>query len=174
MAIYEFNGVRPQIHPTAFVHPLACLIGQVIVEANCYIAPFASLRGDFGGIEVGEGSNIQESCTLHAKPGEACQLAPNAHVGHGAIVHGARVERNCLIGMNAVVMDDVRIGEGSIVAASAFVKSGMVVPPKSLVAGLPATVIRILSDTEVERKATATRRYQMLAADCHRTLLLVG
>ncbi|WP_349606491.1 transferase hexapeptide repeat family protein [Cupriavidus sp. DF5525] len=174
MAIYEFNGVRPQVHPTAFVHPLACLIGQVIVGANCYIAPFASLRGDFGGIEVGEGSNIQESCTLHAKPGEACRLAANSHVGHGAIVHGAKVEQNCLIGMNAVVMDDVAIGENSIVAASAFVKAGMLIPPNSLVGGLPATVIRALSDVEIKSKAAATRRYQVLAADCHRSLLLVG
>ncbi|MCY1263847.1 Protein YrdA [compost metagenome] len=174
MAIYEFNGIKPLIHPTAFVHPQACLIGKVIVEANCYIAPFASLRGDFGAIEIGEGSNIQESCTLHAKPGGTCRLAPNAHVGHGAIVHGSRVEQNCLIGMNAVVMDEVCIGADSIIAASAFVKAGMVVPPKSLVAGLPATVIRVLNDAEIEQKSVATRRYQLLAADCRRSLLLVG
>ncbi len=174
MAIYEFDGVRPEVHPTAFVHPLACLIGKVIIGADCYIAPFASLRGDFGWIEVGEGSNIQESCTLHAKPEEACRLASNSHIGHGAIVHGASLGKSCLIGMNAVVMDDVHVGENSIVAASAFVKTGMVVPPNSLVAGIPAAVVRILSEAEVEMKTTATRRYQVLAADCHRSLRLVG
>jgi carbonic anhydrase/acetyltransferase-like protein (isoleucine patch superfamily) len=174
VAIYEFDGIRPEVHPTAFVHPLACLIGKVIIEANCYIAPFASLRGDFGWIEVGEGCNIQESCTLHAKPEEACRLASNSHIGHGAIVHGASLCQNCLIGMNAVVMDDVCVGENSIVAASAFLKAGLAVPPNSLVAGIPAAVIRVLSDAEVERKTMATRRYQVLAADCHRSLLLVG
>lgn len=174
MAIYEFDGVKPEVHPTAFVHPLACLIGKVIIEANCYVAPFASLRGDFGWIEVAEGSNIQESCTLHAKPEEACRLGSYSHVGHGAIVHGASLARNCLIGMNAVVMDDVHIGENSIVAASAFVKTGMEIPANSLVAGIPATVVRVLSDVEVENKTSATRRYQLLAADCHRSLRLVG
>lgn len=170
MAIYEFNGIRPQIHPTAFVHPLACLIGRVCIEANCYIAPFATLRGDFGAIEIGAGSNIQESCTLHVRHGEVCRLEHNAHIGHGAIVHGAFLERDCLIGMNSVVMDNVHIGAESIVAASAFVRTGMHVPPRSLVAGLPAAVVRRITDVEIDQKLTATRRYQELAADCHRTL----
>lgn len=170
MAIYEFDGVAPRVHPTAFIHPLACLIGQVVVEAYCFIAPFATLRGDFGLIEVGEGSNIQDSCTLHVKHGEVCQLGRNSHVGHGAIVHGAYLEPDCLIGMNAVVMDDVRIGEKSIVAASAFLKAGLVVPPRSLVAGLPAAVVRELTDAEIGQKFAATSRYQELAADCHHSL----
>ncbi|GAB7541253.1 gamma carbonic anhydrase family protein [Cupriavidus sp. 8B] len=174
MAIYEFNGATPKVHATAFVHPLACLIGQVSIGAHCYIAPFATLRGDFGSIEVGEGSNIQESCTLHAKHGEGCHLGRNSHVGHGAIVHGALLERDCLIGMNAVVMDGALIGAESIVAASCFVRNGFVVPPRSLVTGLPGAVVRALTDAEVQKKLAATLRYQELAGDCHRSLRLAG
>ncbi|MFC6308097.1 phenylacetic acid degradation protein PaaY [Paraburkholderia dipogonis] len=170
MPIYEFQGNAPKIDPGAFVHPLASIIGDVQIGARCYIGPFASIRGDFGAIVIGEGSNVQDGCTLHVGHGRRCELEPTSHVGHGAVVHGAFLRRNTLIGMNAVIMDDAVIGESSIVAACAFVKAGWEVPPGCLVAGIPARVVRQLEEGEREGKATATRKYQELAVACLSTL----
>lgn len=170
MPCYEIDGLKPVIHPTAYVHPDAVLIGDVIVGARCYVAPLASLRGDFGRIVMEEGSNIQDSCVMHGFPGTDTVVGVDGHIGHGAILHGCQVGRNALIGMNAVVMDNAVIGESAIVAACAFVKAGMEVPPRTLVAGMPAKVVRELSGQEIAWKVDGTRTYQDLAVRSLATL----
>ncbi|QDF95388.1 phenylacetic acid degradation protein PaaY [Azoarcus sp. DD4] len=170
MPCYEIDGLKPVIHPTAYVHPDAVLIGDVIVGPRCYVAPLASLRGDFGRIVMEEGSNIQDSCVMHGFPGTDTVVGVDGHIGHGAILHGCQVGRNALVGMNAVVMDNAVIGESAIVAACAFVKAGMAVPPRTLVAGMPAKVVRELSDQEVSWKIDGTRTYQDLAVRSLATL----
>lgn len=168
--VYEFDGVIPVIDPTAFVHPEAVVIGDVIIGPGCYIAPFASLRGDFGRITLEAGVNIQDSCTLHAFPGKGALIEADSHVGHGAILHGCIVRRGALIGMNAVVMDDAIVGEYAFIGASSFVKAGFEVPARSLAAGNPAKTIRALSETELAWKANGTRVYQQLAQRSLRSL----
>lgn len=170
MPCYAIDGVRPVVHPSAHVHPTAVLIGDVIVGPRCYVAPLASLRGDFGRIVMEEGSNIQDSCVMHGFPGTDTVVGVDGHIGHGAILHGCQVGRNALVGMNAVVMDNAVIGESAIVAACAFVKAGMAVPPRTLVAGMPAKVVRELSDQEVSWKIDGTRTYQDLAVRSLATL----
>jgi phenylacetic acid degradation protein/carnitine operon protein CaiE len=170
VAIYRYRGASPRIHPSAFVHPLASVIGDVTIEAHCYIGPHASIRGDFGAIHVGEGSNVQDNCTLHVGHGDRCVLGADSHVGHGAVVHGATLLRNALIGMNAVVMDGAVIGESAIVAACAFVKAGWHVPARSLVAGVPARMMRELTPDELREKTEATSKYQELASSSLDTL----
>ena len=162
LTVYAINGVTPVVDPTAYVHPSAILIGDVIVGAGCYIGPCASLRGDFGRIEVRAGANLQDSCIAHGFPGTDTIVAEEGHVGHGAILHGCVVERNALIGMNAVINDSAVIGESAIVAAMAFVKAKMVVPPRTLVAGTPARIVRALTETELAWKIEGTRSYQDL------------
>ena len=162
LTVYSINGVTPVVDPAAYVHPSAVLIGDVIVGAGCYIGPCASLRGDFGRIEVRAGANLQDSCVAHGFPGTDTIIAEEGHIGHGAILHGCVVERNALIGMNAVINDNAVIGESAIVAAMAFVKARMVVPPRMLVAGVPARIVRELSDTELAWKVDGTRSYQEL------------
>jgi phenylacetic acid degradation protein len=170
MPCYEIDGLKPVVHPTAYVHPDAVLIGDVIIGPNCYVAPLASLRGDFGRIIMEEGSNIQDSCVMHGFPGKDTVVGVNGHIGHGAILHGCIVEQNALVGMNAVVMDNAVIGESAIVAASAFVKAGMAVPPRVLVAGMPAKVVRNLSEQEMAWKMDGTRCYQQLTERSLKTL----
>lgn len=170
MPCYEIDGLRPVVHPTAYVHPDAVLIGDVIVGPGCYVAPLASLRGDFGRIIMERGSNIQDSCTMHGFPGSDTVIGVDGHVGHGAVLHGCKVGRNALVGMNAVIMDNAIIGENSFVAACAFVKAGMEIPPKSLVAGMPAKIVRELSDAEITWKIDGTRTYQELAVRSLATL----
>ncbi|HEX4019180.1 MAG TPA: hypothetical protein VHX15_20760 [Frankiaceae bacterium] len=163
MATYEIDGVVPVIDPAAFVHPQASLIGDVIVEAGCYVGPFASLRGDFGRITMGAGSNVQDGCVLHSFPGADCTLAPQSHVGHGAILHGCTVHSLAMIGMNAVLMDGVVVGEHALIAANSFVPAEFEVPARSLVAGNPAKVIRDLDETTLTWKARGVQVYQDLA-----------
>jgi phenylacetic acid degradation protein len=170
MALFEFDGKAPLIDASAYVHPSAVVIGDVTIGARCYIGPHASLRGDFGAIRVGDGSNVQDGCVLHVGIGETCVLGVNSHIGHGAIVHGATLEPDTMIGMNAVVMDHATIGARTIVAACAFVKAGFDVPPGVLLAGVPGRVVRRLSDAEIDAKAAGTRIYQQLACDCLRTM----
>ena len=172
MPFYEINGIRPVVHPTAYVHPDAVLIGDVIIGPNCYVAPLASLRGDFGRLILEEGSNIQDCCVMHGFPGSDTVVEVNGHVGHGAILHGCRIKKNALVGMNAVVMDNAVVGESSIIAASAFIKTGMVIPDQVLVAGIPAKVIRDLNDDEMAWKRKATGRYQQLAIESQQSLRL--
>jgi phenylacetic acid degradation protein len=163
MPCYEIDGIRPVVDPTAFVHPSAVLIGDVIVGARCYVGPAASLRGDFGRIVMRAGSNLQDTCVMHGFPGTDTVIEEDGHVGHGAVVHGARVGRNALIGMNAVLMDNAVIGESAIVAACAFVKAGMEIPPRMLAAGVPAKIVRPLEEKEMAWKVEGTRTYQDLA-----------
>ncbi len=163
MPCYEIDGLKPVIHPSAFVHPDAVLIGDVIVGARCYVAPLASLRGDFGRIVLEEGSNLQDSCVMHGFPGTDTVIEADGHVGHGAVLHGCRVGRNALVGMNAVIMDKALIGESAIVAACAFVKAGAEIPPRTLAAGMPAKVVRELSEQELAWKVDGTRCYQDLS-----------
>jgi len=166
MPCYALDEVVPIVHPGAYVHPAAVLIGDVIVEEACYIGPCASLRGDFGRIVLDKGVNVQDSCVLHGFPGRETRVHPNGHIGHGAIIHSCTVGRDVLVGMNAVVMDDADIGAQSIIAACAFVPSGMRVPPRSLVTGLPAKIKRELTDEEIEWKWEGTRAYQDLTRRC--------
>ncbi|AFQ50509.1 transferase hexapeptide repeat family protein [Burkholderia cepacia] len=170
MPLFEFNGMRPRVDPSAYVHPSAVVIGDVTIGAGCYIGPHASLRGDFGAIVVADGSNVQDGCVLHVGIGETCRLGVNSHIGHGAIVHGATLEPDTMIGMNAVVMDGATIGATTIVAACAFVKAGYDVPPGVLLAGVPGRVVRRLSEAEIVAKANGTRIYQQLAVDCLKEL----
>jgi phenylacetic acid degradation protein len=163
MPIYEFEGLRPVVDPTAFVHPTAVLIGDVIIGPGCLVGPCASLRGDIGRLIMKAGSNVQDNCTLHCFPGKDVVIEEDGHVGHGAVLHSCTIKRNAIIGMNAIVMDDAIIGDNSFVAAQAFVKAGTVVPPRTLVAGIPAKVIRELSDDEIKWKSDGTAIYQQLA-----------
>jgi phenylacetic acid degradation protein len=168
--VYAIDGVVPVVHPTAFVHPRAVLIGDVIVGPGCYVGPGASLRGDMGRIVVGEGSNLQDNVIVHGFPGTDTVIEAWGHVGHGAVVHGCTVRHNAMIGMNAVVMDGAEVGESAFVAAMAFVKAGFVVPPRTLAAGIPARVLRELTVEEIEWKRTGTREYQNLALRSRETL----
>jgi phenylacetic acid degradation protein len=163
VACYEIDGVVPVVSPTAFVHPEAVLIGDVIIEDGCYIGPLASLRGDFGRITVGAGSNVQDGCVLHSFPGADCTLAPQSHIGHGAVLHGCRVASLAMVGMNSVLMDGVVVGEHALIAANSFVPAEFVVPDRTLVAGNPAKVIRELDDATLTWKARGVRVYQDLA-----------
>ncbi|MEY8875168.1 MAG: phenylacetic acid degradation protein PaaY [Leptothrix sp. (in: b-proteobacteria)] len=173
MPCYAIDGVRPVVHPSAHVHPTAVLIGDVIVGPGAYIGPLASLRGDFGRIVIQEGANVQDSCVMHGFPGSDTVVEVNGHIGHGAVLHGCVVRRDALVGMNAVVMDEAEIGEKSIVAACAFVRAGFKVPARSLVAGMPAKVMRPLSEEEIAWKLEGTQVYQDLTRRCHTSLVEV-
>ncbi|MGH8277386.1 MAG: transferase hexapeptide repeat family protein, partial [Steroidobacteraceae bacterium] len=158
--------VIPVVDPSAFVHPLAVLIGDVVIGPRCYVGPGASLRGDLGRIVMGPGSNVQDNCVLHTFPAKEVLLEEDAHIGHGAVLHGCTVRRGALVGINAVVMDDVVVGEQSLVGAASFVRAGFVVPRRTLVTGVPARVVRELTDEEIAWKAVGTREYQELAVRC--------
>jgi phenylacetic acid degradation protein len=166
MAVYSLEGIVPVVDPTSFVHPRATLIGDVIIGPRCYIGPGASLRGDMGRILVGAGSNVQDNCVLHTFPAKEVRLEEDSHIGHGAVLHGCTVQRAALVGINAVVMDDVVVGEQSLVGAASFVRAGFVVPPRTLVLGSPARVIRELTDAEISWKSVGTREYQELTQRC--------
>ncbi|WP_194420649.1 gamma carbonic anhydrase family protein [Microbacterium abyssi] len=163
MPVYEFDGVVPVVDPTAFVHETASLIGDVIIGPGCYIGPFASLRGDFGRIVVGEGSNVQDSCVIHAFPGADAVLDPNSHVGHGAVLHGCRIGSFALIGIGVTVLDGAEIGADSLIGAGAVVTAGTVVPEGSKVLGAPAKVIGPLDEQAKAWKRNGVRIYQELA-----------
>ncbi|WP_109513139.1 phenylacetic acid degradation protein PaaY [Pseudomonas ovata] len=171
MTCYSLDGLTPVIHPTAYVHPTAVLIGDVIIGPGCYVGPLASLRGDFGRIVLEEGANIQDTCVMHGFPDSDTVLGRNGHVGHGAVLHGCRIGEDVLVGMNAVVMDYAEIGARSFVAATSFVKARFRCEAQSLVIGSPATVKRALSDDEVAWKQAGTREYQQLAQRCLASLV---
>jgi len=168
--IYSFKGYTPVVNESSFVHPLAAVTGNVIIGKNCYIGPGAAIRGDWGQIILEDGVNVQENCTVHMFPGKSITLKENAHVGHGAIIHGANLGRNCLIGMNTVIMDDSEIGDESIVGAMAFVKAETIIPKRSLVVGNPAKVIKQVTDEMIAWKTKGTQLYQQLPKDCHDSL----
>jgi phenylacetic acid degradation protein len=162
--IYSFNGFTPVINESSFVHPQAAVTGNVIIGKNCYIGPGAALRGDWGQIIIEDGCNVQENCTIHMFPGIAVILKELAHIGHGAIIHGATIGRNCLVGMNAVVLDNVELGDESIVGALSLIKEGEKIPPRSLIAGNPALIIKQVSDEMIAWKTEGTKLYQALPA----------
>lgn len=162
MAIYEFNGYRPVVHESAFVHPQACVTGNVVIGEAVYIGPGAALRGDWGEIVISNGCNVQENCTVHMFPGVTVRLEEGAHIGHGAVVHGGVIGRNSLVGMNAVIMDRVVIGEECIVGALTFLPEGMQVPRRKVVVGNPAKVVKDVSDEMIGWKSAGTRLYQEL------------
>lgn len=170
LKVYALDGITPVVDPTAFVHPTAVLIGDVIVGPGAYVGPLASLRGDFGRIIMGPGSNVQDACVIHGIAEQDTLIEEDGHIGHSAVLHGCFIGRNVLIGMNAVVMDGVRVGENSVVGAMAFVKTGMEIPPRSLVTGAPARVQRELTDKEIAGKHYGTRQYQRLTQRCLSTL----
>lgn len=163
MPSYKYEGITPVVDPSAFVHPTAVLIGDVIIGAGCLVGPAAVLRGDIGRLELKAGSNVQDTCVVHCFPGKDVVVHENGHVGHGAVLHGCTVGRNALIGMNAVLMDEVVVGENSIVGALAFVKEGTEIPANTLWAGAPAKQIRELSEKEIGWKSRGTEVYQHLA-----------
>lgn len=164
--IYAIDGLRPVVDPSAFAHPAAVLIGDVIVGPGCYVGPRASLRGDVGRLILEPGSNIHDNCIMHGFPGQDCVIETDGHVGHGALLHGCRIGRNALVGMNAVIMDGAVVGEESIVAALAFVQAGFEVPPRTLVGGMPARLMRAMCDDEIAWKTQGTAEYQQLARRC--------
>jgi len=163
--IYEYKGFKPVIHESAFVHQQACIIGNVIIGKDVYIGPFATLRGDFGGIVIEDGANVQESCTIHMFPGVEVRLKAGAHIGHGAIIHGATIGRNSLIGMNAVIMDNVVIGDECIVGALTFVKANSIFEKRQLIVGNPGKAIKEVSDEMIDWKTKGTQLYQQLPAE---------
>ena len=160
----------PVVDETAYVHPMATVIGHVTIGKNCYIGPGAVLRGDWGKIEVSNGCNIQENCVVHMFPGTTVRLEEGAHVGHGAIVHGAKLGRQCMIGMNAVIMDDVEVGEGCIVGALSFLKAQSQWKDRTIIAGNPAKILGDVSDDMLAHKVEGTGLYQGLPADFHSSL----
>ncbi len=168
--IYEFQGFRPVIHESAFIHQTAAVIGNVHIGKNVYVGPGAAIRGDWGEIVIEDGSNIQENCVLHIFPGVSMRLEKSSHIGHGAILHGADIGENCLVGMNAVLMDRVKLGKESIVGALSFIKADTEIPPRSLVVGNPAKVIKQVSDEMLGWKTKGTQLYQKLPKDCYDTL----
>lgn len=167
---YSFKGFIPVVHPTAFVHPQAAVTGNVIIGKDVYIGPGAALRGDWGGIVVKDGCNIQENCTVHMFPGVTVVLEESAHIGHGAIIHGGHIGRNVLVGMNAVVMDEVEIGDECIVGALSFINANTKIPRRSLVVGNPAKVIKEVSDEMIAWKTKGTALYQSLPKACYESL----
>lgn len=169
--IYSYDGVIPVIAPSAFVHPSAVIIGDVTIGPGVYVAPCASLRGDLGRIIVGEGANIQDTVVVHGFPRTDTVIEANGHIGHGAVIHACTLKRNVLVGMNAVVMDFAVVGESAIVAASAFVPAQSEIAPKSLAVGVPAKVVRALTDDELAWKLEATATYQQLCLNSRRSMV---
>ena len=164
--IYEFNGYIPVIDPSSFIHQEATIIGNVIIGKNVYIGPGASVRGDWGQITIKDGCNIQDNCIVHIFPGKDVLLEENAHIGHGAIIHGANIGKNSMIGMNAVVMDDAHIGKECIIGALSFIKGEMIIPDRKIVVGNPARIKGNVSDEMVKWKSKGTELYQKLPQEC--------
>lgn len=160
--IYEFDGYKPIINETSFVHPQACVTGNVIIGKDCYIGPGAAIRGDWGQIVIEDGCNVQENCTIHMFPGVTVLLKAGAHIGHGAIIHGATIGKNCLVGMNAVIMDNVQLGDECIVGALSFIKADEIIPARSMVVGNPSKIIKQVTDEMMEWKTKGTELYQQL------------
>jgi len=168
--IYKYKEFIPVIHPSAYVHPLAAVTGCVSIGKNCYIGPFAAIRGDFGEIEIEDGCNVQEHCMIHMFPGVKVHLKKNAHIGHGAVIHGAIIGQNSLIGMNSVIMDDSIIGDECIIGAMCFVPEKSNIPNRSLAVGSPFKIIKEVSDDMIQWKTKGTELYQLLASECHQYL----
>ncbi|MDR3678930.1 MAG: transferase hexapeptide repeat family protein [Flavipsychrobacter sp.] len=168
---YSFKGFIPVVHPSAFVHPQAVVTGNVIIGKDVYIGPGAALRGDWGGIVIEDGCNVQENCTIHMFPGVTVLLKEGAHIGHGAIVHGGTIGRNVMVGMNSVIMDEVEIGDECIIGALSFINANAKIPRRSLVVGNPYKIIKEVSDEMIAWKTKGTQLYQSLPADCYDSLI---
>jgi phenylacetic acid degradation protein len=169
VAIYEFDGYRPVVHESAFIHPLAAVTGNVVIGRDVYVGPGAAIRGDWGEILIADGCNVQEGCTIHVFPGASMRLEESAHIGHGAIIHGATIGRNTLVGMNAVVMDRARVGAECVIGALTFVAADMVVADRKVVVGNPGRVVKDVTDEMIAWKTDGTRLYQRLPADMRAT-----
>lgn len=168
--IFEFDGYQPVIHQSAFIHPNATVTGNVIIGKNVYVGPGAAIRGDWGQIVIEDGCNIQENCIIHLFPGDTVTLEKGAHMGHGSIVHGSHIGANVLIGMNAVVMDHVSVGDHCIIGALAFIPEAMTVPARKVVVGNPARIVKNVSDKMLEWKTKGTQIYQSYPEVLHRSL----
>jgi phenylacetic acid degradation protein len=168
--IYEFEGYIPVIDVTAFIHPQAIVTGNVVIGKDVYVGPGAAIRGDWGEIIIHDGCNVQENCTLHMFPGKSVILMESAHIGHGAIIHGAQIGRNTLVGMNSVIMDEVVIGEECIIGALTMIKAGQIFLSRSLIVGNPGIMVKEVSDDMIKWKTEGTRLYQSLPASCRATL----
>ncbi len=165
--IYEYKNHIPVIHESSFIHPQSAVTGNVIIGKNCYIGPGAALRGDWGQIILEDGCNVQENCTIHMFPGVTVLLKEGSHIGHGAIIHGATIGKNCLIGMNSVLLDNVQLGDESIVGALTLVKEGEIIPARSLVVGNPGRIIKTVSDEMMSWKTAGTELYRQLPETMH-------
>lgn len=174
MSCYSFNGFIPVVDPSSYIHDTASVIGDVIIGKDCYVGPGAVIRGDWGRIIIEDGCNVQENCVVHMFPGKHITFETGAHIGHGAVVHGATLKSNCLIGMNAVVMDGAIVGKNSIVGALSFVKAEEIIPDNHLYAGNPGRIIKEISADMIEWKTEGTALYQSLPASCHASLLPVS
>jgi carbonic anhydrase/acetyltransferase-like protein (isoleucine patch superfamily) len=174
MSCYSFNGFIPVVDPSSYIHDTASVIGDVIIGKDCYVGPGAVIRGDWGRIIIEDGCNVQENCVVHMFPGKHITFESGAHIGHGAVVHGATLKSNCLIGMNAVVMDGAVVGKNSIVGALSFVKAEEIIPDNHLYAGNPGRIIKEISPEMIEWKTEGTALYQSLPASCHASLLPVS
>ena len=163
--IYSFKGFIPVVHPSSFIHPQAAVTGNVIIGKNVYVGPGAAIRGDWGGIVIEDGCNVQENCTIHMFPGVTVLLKEGAHIGHGAVIHGATIGRNCLVGMNSVIMDNVELGDECIVGALSFIKADEKIPARSLLVGNPAKIIKQVSDEMIRWKSAGTKLYQELPGE---------
>lgn len=163
--IYAFKGSTPVVHESSFIHPQAAVTGNVIIGKNCYVGPGAALRGDWGQIILEDGCNVQENCTIHMFPGVTVLLKEAAHIGHGAVIHGATIGKNCLVGMNAVIMDNVQLGDECIVGALTFIRQDEKIPARSLIAGNPGKIIKEVSDEMIAWKTEGTKLYQQLPKD---------
>ena len=171
--IYEFKGFIPVIHESSFIHPQAAVTGNVIIGKDVYVGPGAAIRGDWGEIIIEDGCNVQENCTIHMFPGKSMVLKAGAHIGHGAIIHGANIGANSLVGMNAVIMDDAEVGDECIIGALSFIKAGMKIPNRKIVVGNPAVIVKDISDEMIEWKTKGTALYQQLPKECYETLRAV-
>jgi carbonic anhydrase/acetyltransferase-like protein (isoleucine patch superfamily) len=169
--IYEFNGYKPIIHKSSFIHELASVTGNVMIGKDVYVGPGAAIRGDWGEIIIKNGCNVQENCTIHVFPGKSVILKEAAHIGHGAVIHGGNIGKNTLIGMNSVVMDDAVVGDECIVGALCFIKGEMQIPNRKLVVGNPAVINGDISDDMINWKSAGTKIYQQLPQDCYNTLM---
>ena len=171
--IYEFKGFIPVIHESSFIHPQAAVTGNVIIGKDVYVGPGAAIRGDWGEIIIEDGCNVQENCTIHMFPGKSMVLKAGAHIGHGAIIHGANIGANSLVGMNAVIMDDAEVGDECIIGALSFVKAGMKIPNRKMVVGNPAAIVKDISDEMIDWKTKGTALYQKLPKECYESLRAV-
>ena len=168
--IFEFDGFKPVIHESSFIHPQANVTGNVIIGKNVYVGPGAVIRGDWGKIIIEDGCNVQENCVIHMFPGTTVLIKKNAHLGHSCIIHGGEIGENSLIGMNAVIMDNAVIGKESIIGALAMVPSKMNIPSRKIALGNPAKIIKDVSDDMIKWKTKGTKLYQQLPKDCKKTL----